>query len=419
MWQRIQKFLSGIEGNIVTSVALLSLPLMASVGAAADFAMIHNQKSGLQQAIDAAAIATTREHAVSTLSDTDANEVAKSYVYSNMGLVAGSDIAKKLSIETKISDDQSRVTVYASLKWSPILIHHFSDTVLPLKVSSTAARAGSENVCVIALNSANSETLSVTKASSVVANNCAIYSNSMHARAVLSDANSVIGATNIYTSGGYNGPAASFKPSPVIDAPAIADPLVDRVEPVSGGCTKKNFFATSGSITLHPGTYCGGIDIAGKTKVTLMPGVYIVKDGPFYLCANATMTGQNVGFYFEGNKSFFEFCASTQVNLTAPKTGPMAGILFFEQRSATPGRLFAIRSKDAEKFEGTVYLPNGKLLIEKSSRLGQASNWTAIIANEIEVDSGPMLEINSDYGASDIPVPNGIEGKGTQVRLVK
>jgi hypothetical protein len=104
--------------------------------------------------------------------------------------------------------------------------------------------------------------------------------------------------------------------------------------------------------------------------VTLKPGVYIIKDGPLWLGGNATLTGVNVGFFFEGNGPAFDFGASTQISLTAPKTGPLAGILFFEQRSAKPGRTFAIRSKDAEQFEGTVYLSRGYLLVEKASRLG-------------------------------------------------
>ena len=84
-----------------------------------------------------------------------------------------------------------------------------------------------------------------------------------------------------------------------------------------------------------------------------------------------------------------------------------------------PGRTFAIRSMNAEQFEGTIYLPRGNLLVEKASRLGQKSNWTAIVANKIKIDSGPQLVINSNYGASNIPAPNGIEGKNSNIRLTK
>ena len=125
------------------------------------------------------------------------------------------------------------------------------------------------------------------------------------------------------------------------------------------------------------------------------------------------MQGENVGFYFDGAKATFDFGVSTQVNLTAPKSGSMSGILFFEARNSVANRDFVIRSKDAERFEGTVYLPKGRFVVDKASRVGQLSDWTAIIARQIEIKNGPSLQINADYGASDIPVPNGIGPTGT------
>ncbi len=45
----------------------------------------------------------------------------------------------------------------------------------------------------------------------------------------------------------------------------------------------------------------------------------------------------------------------------------MSGILFFEDRNSSGNRQFTIRSKDAEKFEGAIYLPKGALWIDKAS----------------------------------------------------
>ena len=112
-------------------------------------------------------------------------------------------------------------------------------------------------------------------------------------------------------------------------------------------------------------------------------------------------------------------CVSTQVALTAPKSGPLAGILFFEDRKSEANREFIIRSKDAERFEGTVYLPKGKLIIDKASRVGQRSAWTAIIAKRIETGKGPQVEINADYASSTIPVPEGIAPQGGRAILTK
>jgi len=221
-----------------------------------------------------------------------------------------------------------------------------------------------------------------------------------------------------YSAGGYQGPASTYKPVPVTDSPVIEDPLKARAQPIAdSNCDYTNLKITKGMETLHPGTYCGGINLGGKSDIILKSGIYIMKDGPLFVNGNATLKGKNVGFVFEGDAAVFDFGVSTQANLTAPVTGPMSGILFFEDRNAPLNRNFVIRSKDAERFEGTVYLPNGKLVVDKASRIGQLSNWTAIIARRIEVRNGPELVINSDYAQSDIPVPEGISPNGTEVRL--
>ena len=400
-------------------MAILMVPLLLAMGGTTDYTMFLKQRFKLQEAVDSAAVATTKEAGLTSINNLEIQAIAESYVYASMGIPVGSKSADDITVTTTASSDQSEIKVDVSYYWEPLILQHFNGTVLPIKATATAARASSENLCVIALDNAVKDALLVARGSSIQANNCSIYSNSSHSSGITTDSRSVVAASTTYTSGGYSGPLGSFKPLPIADAPIIVDPLIDRPEPVSGLCDYQYIFQTGGNLTLSPGTYCGGIDLGGRIVVTLKPGVYIIRDGPFWLGGNATLTGVNVGFFFEGNGPPFDFGATTQISLTAPKTGPLAGILFFEQRSAKPGRTFAIRSKDAEQFEGTVYLPKGNLLVEKASRIGQSSNWTAIIANKIKIDSGPQLVINSNYGASDIPAPNGIVGNYSTIRLTK
>jgi hypothetical protein len=224
--------------------------------------------------------------------------------------------------------------------------------------------------------------------------------------------------TEIFTAGGYSGQSASFSPTPLTDSPAIPDPLALRPAPNFSGCDKVNFSLLSGTQTISPGVYCGGILVGDTAVLKLSPGEYILKDGPLVLSGDSSIEGEHVGFYMTGNTSVFDFGVSTQANLTAPKTGALSGILFYEDRNSIGGRQFAIRSKDAERFEGTVYLPQGTLFVDKDSRIGQLSNWTAMIARRIHLGSGPDLVVNSDYANSDVPVPDGIEG-AIDLRLVK
>jgi hypothetical protein len=59
-----------------------------------------------------------------------------------------------------------------------------------------------------------------------------------------------------------------------------------------------------------------------------------------------------------------------------------------------------ISSSNTQTLTGTVYLPTGKLRVDPGARVAENSAYTAIIAREIEIDQGPELVLNSDYGAT-------------------
>ena len=122
----------------------------------------------------------------------------------------------------------------------------------------------------------------------------------------------------------------------------------------------------------------------------------------------------------------------------------MAGILMYAQPVAGKQREFKIESKDAKKLIGTVYLPydyltvggdkdgdgvcdpeagGGAVVPEPTgtgctSDVGAASSWTAIIVNMLKVTAGATLVLNSDYSASNVPVPDGLGPNSTRTLLV-
>ena len=67
-----------------------------------------------------------------------------------------------------------------------------------------------------------------------------------------------------------------------------------------------------------------------------------------------------------------------------------------------------IRSDNARRLVGTIYLPNGKLLIDGRRPIADRSEYTVIIADTFELQDGPNLVLRTDYHLSDIPVPEGV-----------
>ncbi len=67
-----------------------------------------------------------------------------------------------------------------------------------------------------------------------------------------------------------------------------------------------------------------------------------------------------------------------------------------------------INSDSASYLEGTVYLPNGKVMINSNSTFGGDADYSIFIAKEYEINSDSTLVMNSDFGSSGVPLPSGL-----------
>ena len=186
--------------------------------------------------------------------------------------------------------------------------------------------------------------------------------------------------------------------------------------PSGTACTSTNLKIDENR-TLWPGTYCGGIQIEDEARVFLKPGIYIIKDGELEVRDDGELHGEYVGFYFTGNGAKVEFKKDSTIELGAPKDGPMAGLLFFEDRNNKKLEKFRIESNHARKLLGTIYLPQGYLFLDGDRDVAEDSAYTAVIARRMEMGDGPTFHLNTDYGATDVPVPDGIGPVGNNIVL--
>ena len=292
---------------------------------------------------------------------------------------------------------------------TPFFAEFIGADVTPIIARATAKLAGTANICVLALNPADSNTLHMDKEAKVVATGCAVYSNSNHPDGVKIDSNASIDAALICSAGGVKAMTNAIRPSATTDCEVIPDPLASRVAPGPGACDFNTIALSKGSHTLSPGTYCKGLKISGSAKVTFKTGDYVVTGGRFEISGDASVVGENVAFYLHGENTTIQFTQNTSLSLTGASTGPMAGLLFFEDRKVSTGRQHRINSINAHRLTGTIYLSRGHLRIDPNSTIAQDSAYTAIIARTIEVDEGPTLVLNDDYDASNVPVPEGIK----------
>ena len=124
--------------------------------------------------------------------------------------------------------------------------------------------------------------------------------------------------------------------------------------------------------------------------------------------------------YFTGSGAELKVDKNTSVELSAPKEGDLAGLLFF-QDAATAGSKarFRIDINDARVLLGTIYLPKAEFYVDADQPLADQSAYTVIIAEKFKLYSGPNLVLNTDYADTEIPVPTGILNHNAKVTLVK
>ena len=416
---KASSFAADTSGNMMIMAAVLLPAIVAVSAVAVDYSSTYNSNSKLQQAADNSAIASAREMVLPNASAATIQAVAENYVAANLASSKGFFTTKPTVLATV---DKEKGTVEISI--SGVKQNAFGGFLQPetttLKVNAVARSLGGGKTCIIVLESKAGAAVELKNGSQLKADDCAVYSNSVDGAGITILNSSRMAASKICSAGGLkiNGGTTSVKP--VTDCPVIDDPLAYKTPPPVGSCDYNNTVITNKSIkTLDPGVYCGGLTIKKFAQVNLRPGVYIMKDGPLIVTDEASFIGKNVGIYFLGDKSDMLFRQATTIELSAPKAGPMAGMLMFSDRGNKNLQPFTISSDFARVLVGTIYLPNGLLTIDSNDPVGDKSAYTVIVSKRFHTAGYPEIVVNSNYDSTDIPVPDGVGPGGQEIVLIK
>jgi Flp pilus assembly protein TadG len=421
-------------GGILSTFGLVTPVLLMGVAAAVDYGMFARGQSRLQAQVDAAAIAGAREMQMAQVSVSRVAAVTESLVHSS---------APQAIVTTKVDEKALTVKVSAKETYAPKIGAYFWAKAPTIEVSATAKLSGTMPLCLLTLEPKAPAALELEQSAMMTATNCMVYSNSRHPGGLQAQDQATLKAGLVCTAGGKAKTAgATVTPEPVTDCPVMSDPLKSRTPPSDTTCRYNNTVVSNAVQTLQPGVYCKGLKITNGADVTLASGVYIVKDGPLIVDKGATLRGANVGFYLVGPGSNLTFAADSTISLSAPKDGPLAGLLIFDDPTGAsalaippyalpipivggllgkllkgPPREHKILSDNARMLLGTIYMPQGRLIIDANKPIADKSAYTVLVVQRIDLHSGPNLILNSDYSASDVPVPPGVGPYGNGVKL--
>jgi Flp pilus assembly protein TadG len=399
---------------IIFAIALPTV-LIASL-AGLDYFMAFRQESRLQQLVDTAALAGAKELSLSNARTEGVASVVDAVVKSYFGAMRDTKNANIPTVTTKVTESPLRVEVIAQQAFTPVLGGTFGLSISAVKARAVAEVIGKPNICVLTLSPTAVGALSLEHKARVTGENCAVYSNSTHNAGIKSKNDARLSATVICSAGGIQGSGGNFNPDPYVDCPAFSDPLASRVEPAAAACDPSLPTVITSSRQIWPATYCG-LTISNGAEVTLQPGVYIFKNNPLIVRDNGVIRGKGVGLFFSGDGATFDFQGASTINLEAPESGPMAGLLIFTSRSTTGQN--KIYSENAQVMVGTIYVPAGELRIDGAAEIGTSSAYTAIVADKLRIYGGPHIKLNTNFDATTVPVPNAIKGAGQPITLVE
>jgi len=80
-------------------------------------------------------------------------------------------------------------------------------------------------------------------------------------------------------------------------------------------------------------------------------------------------------------------------------------------------RQHQILSDNARNLLGTIYMPQGEIIVDATKPIADKSAYTVLVVKQLHLYSGPNLILNTDYSATEVPVPMGVGPFGAKIFL--
>lgn len=354
------------SGTIAVIFGLAAFVLVAVTALTITFADGHSVKAKTQSALDTAVL--TGASLGFGVTDDERIEAAQQSYAANGTLRA--DGAPKLNVEQlptatfTTSDTMVFGTIDFVMK-SPFL-GVFGQKFMTIHVASAARKALGTPVCVLGLDPSEEATMDFNGRASLDVEHCATQANSTSGSGLNQVGHPSMKAKEIGVTGGFNG--SSYSPMPVSGTTPLPDPYSSLPDPLPGTChSMSGTKLQQATVTLTPGTYCGGLDVKASSVVRLEPGIYIFKDGPLSINSQASVSGTEVMLAFLGKSSTLYMDGGATLNVTSPTTGTYANIQFFGDRKVyeSPGGngangnnlWFTVIGDSTLTFDGALYVP--------------------------------------------------------------
>lgn len=298
--------------------------------------------------------------------------------------VSGAHLTTPGAVEVSVQQTQKRLF---SAIWN--------SQSLTISARSVAYASGG-NGCVLALDPAARGAATLQGTSQVTLNGCSLFDNSNEVSALTVGGSARLTALSVGVVGGISGTADITTTQGIVTGQSpVADPYASASFGSFSGCSHHNFSAKT-IVTIGPGVYCGGVSLNAGANVTLNPGVYYIDQGSFSVNGGATLTGTGVTLVFTSSTGSNYATASINggatVNLTAPTSGPTAGIVVFGDRNMPVDTTFKFNGGASQILGGAIYL--SKAAVDFAGGAGTSTGCSQLIGNTVKFVGNSNFAIN-------------------------
>jgi Flp pilus assembly protein TadG len=385
------------SGNYAIVTALLSPVLVGSAGLATEGGLWIYVHQTLQGSADSAALSAATLYSLNpskSLGDQAKSVVATyGYVDGNAGTTVtvnrppatGNYAGNAQAIEVIVTTPQAR-----------LLSAIFSSTQVTLKGRAVALPGNNGKGCVLSLNPTASGGVTSKGSSGITLDQCSVYDDSSDSSALVNGGSATISALSVNVVGHISGGSGITASQGVnTGVSPVADPYASVVMPTPGACTANNT-TVKNTTTLDPGVYCNGLQLNAGATVTLNPGVYFIDRGSLQMAGGSTLSGTGVTIIFTSstgsNYADATINGGATLAITAPTTGPLAGIAIFGDRNMPTDTTFKFNGGSGQVLGGAVYVPHGTLQYAGGDNTN--TNCTQIIADTVTFVGNSKLAIN-------------------------
>jgi Flp pilus assembly protein TadG len=394
-WTAVRRFCQDQAGSYAVMFALMAPVLVGLSGLGTEVGVWFFKQRDMQGAADSSAVSAAIAKSLN-LSDleNEAESVASSNGYTNG--VNGTQVTVNRppasGAFTAVSDAVEVIVQQPQQRLMSLL--YKKDTVLIRARAVAIPRPGKG--CVLALDP-NASRAAEVSGTAHVSLDCGLYSNSGDVSSTYAGGSGGLEAFEVRASGNVEGQENITTEQGIFENQTpTADPYADATfGTMPSTCTQSSKLSVTSSMTLNAGRYCGGIDVlAGKT-LTLNPGIYYIDKKDFKVAGGATLKGTGVTLVFTGsgaNYATMKVSGGATVELSAPDTGPTAGIVIFGDRAMPTDTTFELLGGSNQDFKGAIYTPRS--LLKFAGGADSKTSCTQVVTRVITFSGNAKLDLN-------------------------